>query len=122
MKDIMFRRAGIISSIIFLVIIVLIYGLFSPVDLIYERGEREAFRQEGVNLLTEIEDPRDNLTEGVFNEGEEVVFTYVSGDKTKTFDPENPDELKLEIAKKVIINLFTFKWGEFDNDILLTAK
>nr|MBE6545313.1 hypothetical protein [Oscillospiraceae bacterium] len=122
MKDIMFKGAGVISAVIFLVIVLVVYGLLATVTLVYEKGECEAFRQDGVNVVTEIEDPSENLREGLFAEGEEAVFTYTSGNETKTFDPENPVELKLEIAKTVIINLFTFKWDEGDNVIILTAK
>ena len=122
MKDIMYKKAGIGLAILGLVLIVLIYTLLGSVDLVYVVGEREAYRQENARVVTKIDDPVECMSEEFLLEGGSVSFTYKSGDDTKTLNTEKPFEIKMEIAKTIVKNLFTFQWKEQNYVINFTAK
>ena len=122
MKDIMYKKAGIGLAILGLVLIVLIYTLLGSVDLVYVVGEREAYRQENARVVTKIDDPVECMSEEFLPEGGSVSFTYKSGDETKTLNTEKPFEIKMEIAKTIVKNLFTFQWKEQNYVINFTAK
>lgn len=122
MKDIMYKKAGIGLAILGLVLIVLIYTLLGSVDLVYVVGEREAYRQENARVVTKIDDPVECMSEEFLPEGGSVSFTYKSGDETKTLNTEKPLEIKMEIAKTIVKNLFTFQWKEQNYVINFTAK
>jgi hypothetical protein len=51
-----------------------------------------------------------------------MKFTYTSGNKTETFNPDDPDNIKVEIAKTLAKNLFSFKWTEDKYVITVNVK
>lgn len=121
MKDIKFRNAGILLAIVGIVLVVAMYLMLGSVDLVYTNGDREVYRQEGVRVISKIEDPMDNMAEE-FITGDDMKFTYTSGNKTETFNPDDPDNIKVEIAKTLAKNLFSFKWTEDKYVITVNVK
>lgn len=110
MKDVSPRNAGIISAVLALVIIISIYTLLGCVDVVFKQNGREMYRLDDVTVLSDLTTP----------EGDDNVYTYGEAGSEKTFG--DTPEFRLEIAKTVLINLFTFKWEEADNVIELNAN
>ena len=117
MKNIKRGPAGLlldIASVIAAVaLLISIYAVLGTVDLVFMNGSEEVYRMEGVNMLSDIELPSDEVDEN-------MEFTYVSGEETKDFG--DPTEFKFHIAKTLVENLFSFKWEKLDHRIILTAK
>lgn len=111
MKDIKYRKTGVITAIVGIVLVAVIYLMLGTVDLVYTNGEREVYRQEGVRVISQIEDPMENMSEE-FITGDDMKFTYTSGKKTETFNPDEPGSIKGEIVKKLATNLISFDWSE----------
>ena len=113
MKDIARRNAGIGSVILALILILAIYTLLGTVDLVFMKGDFQVARMEDVGVFSDLElNAEDVIT------GEELDYTY--GEDAKEFSGDF--SFRLEIAKTLIVNLFTFNWDEADNTIILTAK
>ena len=121
MKDIGYKKAGVLIAIVSLVMVLGLYAVLGTVDLVYTNGDREIYRQEGVRIISTIEDPMEKMDEE-FITGEDMKFTFTSGKKTKTFDPADPKELKTEIVKTLVVNLVTFDWKEANYVITINAK
>ncbi len=113
MKDLVRRNAGIGSFLLALILVLVIYTLLGTVDLVFMKGDFQVARMEDVRVFSNLElDAEDVIT------GEELEYTY--GEDAKPF--ESDFSFRLEIAKTLIVNLFTFKWEATDNTIVLTAK
>ncbi|MBQ8414724.1 MAG: hypothetical protein IJX58_05740 [Clostridia bacterium] len=113
MKNLAFRSAGIGSVILALILLVVIYTLLGTVDLVFMKGDFQVARMEDVRVISDLElSAEDVIT------GEELEYTY--GEDNKDFNGDF--NFRFEIAKTLIINLFTFKWEATDNTIVLTAK
>lgn len=121
MKDIKYKNAGILVTIAGIVLVAVIYLSLGTVDLVYTNGSREVYRQEGVNLISQIEDPMENMPEE-FITSEDMKFTYTSGKKTEIFNPEEPQNIKGEIVKTLAKNLFSFKWSDDKYVITINVK
>lgn len=117
-----FRSAGVISAVLGVVLIIALFTVFATVDLVYMKDGREVYRQEKVSVISKIDDPVANMSEEFVTEGETVEFTYTVHNSEKDFDPADAGDLKMDIVKTVLTNLFTFKWDELDNDIVMQAK
>lgn len=113
--------AGIISTCLALVLVLLIFVAFAKVDLVYIKNDREICRQNNVTIFSTIEDPVENIPEGVLSEGEEISFTYVDGDKVVDFDRKSFD-FKIAMAKLVVKNFISFEWTEENAVMELSAK
>ena len=122
MKDIMYKKASVIGAVLSIVLLIVIYARLGTVDLVYVNGDREIYRQENVRVISKIDDPVENMSEEFLAEGETMSFTYLSGNEKKTLDVEKPGDLKVEILKTLVLNLFSFKWEEQSYVIEFTAK
>ena len=112
MRDIVRRNAGIISVLLALVLLLVVYTLLATVDLVFMKGDFQVARMENVRVVSDLtHDAEDVIT------GEELEYTYGDG---KTFGGDF--NFRIEIAKTLIVNLFTFKWEDADHVIVLTAK
>lgn len=113
MKDIVRRNAGIISAILAIVLVLVIYALLGTVDLVFMKGDFQVARMENVRVFSDIElDVEDVVT------GEELEYTY--GDNEKLYEADL--NFRIEIAKTLLLNLFTFKLDPADQVIVLNAK
>ena len=113
MKDIIHRNAGIGSVLLALILVLAIYTLLGTVDLVFMKGDFQVARMEDVRVFSDLElDVEDVIT------GEELEYTYGEGAK----DFNGDFNFRIEIAKTLVVNLFTFKWDATDNVIVLTAK
>lgn len=113
MIDIERREAKFYIAIVGLIVILIVYTLFGSVDLVFKSGNNEVYYVENATVLSGLE-----LEASDIKGGKLLEFTY--GEDGKTFD--NGIEFRVEIAKTLIINLFTFKWSESDYIITLQAK
>lgn len=113
MKDMMRLKAGIISGVIAIVLVLCFYAVLGTVDLVFMKGNNEVARLKDVSVLSDVE-----LTRWDIKNYEELEFTY--GEDKKDF-ADNFD-LKVEIGKTVLMNFLTFKWDEQDQVIVLHAK
>ena len=112
MRDIVRRNAGIISVLLALVLLLVVYTLLATVDLVFMKGDFQVARMEDVRVFSDLTlNAEDVIT------GEELEYTYGDG---KTF--EGDFSFRIEMAKTLIVNLFTFKWDDADRVIVLTAK
>ena len=93
--------------------IVLIYSLFTTVDLSFVNDGVEIYRIENVNYHSEIEVPEDKVDPA-------IDFTYAKGDEKVEF--KNDNEFKRHIAETVFDNFISFKWNEADHVIVLESK
>jgi hypothetical protein len=76
------------------------------------KGDLQVARMEDVRVISDLQlDAEDVLT------GEELEFTYGEG-KTYAADMN----LRFEIAKTLVVNLFTQKWDNADQVIIFESK
>ena len=111
-------NAGIISMILALVFLVGIYAVCGRVDLIFKLDGEELCRQENVCSLSAINDPTNSIPKGIVEDGEEIKFYFADGEENVVFTPGSM-RLKVVIAKTIITNLVTFKWGESSQFVIL---
>lgn len=112
MKEIARRNAGLFAALLGIIIVLLVYTLLGTVDLVFMKGDLQVARMEDVRVISDLQlDAEDVLT------GEELEFTYGEG-KTYAADMN----LRFEIAKTLVVNLFTQKWDNADQVIILDAK
>lgn len=112
MKEIARRNAGLFAALLGIIIVLLVYTLLGTVDLVFMKGDLQVARMEDVRVISDLQlDAEDILT------GEELEFTYGEG-KTYAADMN----LRFEIAKTLVVNLFTQKWDNADQVIILDAK
>ena len=112
MKEIARRNAGLFAALLGIIIVLLVYTLLGTVDLVFMKGDLQVARMEDVRVISDLQlDAEDVLT------GEELEFTYGEG-KTYAADIN----LRFEIAKTLVVNLFTQKWDNADQVIILDAK
>ena len=121
MKDIKYRNTGILVGIAGIVLVAVMYLMLGTVDLVYTNGEREVYRQENVRVISKIEDPMENMSEE-FITGDDMKFTYTSGNKTETFNPDEPGNIKGEIVKTLATSLVSFDWSEDKYVITINVK
>lgn len=89
-------------------LMLLLYSLLGTVEVVFENDEFVIDRQEDVRVISTVEIP-DEATEYYVVGNEEVVV-------------DEPSDLKKQIMKTLILNLFTFKWQESDHVIVLHTK
>ncbi len=112
MKEIARRNAGLFAALLGIIIVLLVYTLLGTVDLVFMKGDLQVARMEDVRVISDLQlDAEDILT------GEELEFTYGEG-KTYAADMN----LRFEIAKTLVVNLFTQKWDNADQVIVFEAK
>lgn len=112
MKEIARRNAGLLAALLGIIIVLLVYTLLGTVDLVFMKGDLQVARMEDVRVISDLQlDAEDVLT------GEELEFTYGEG-KTYAADMN----LRFEIAKTLVVNLFTQKWDNADQVIVFEAK
>lgn len=112
MKEIARRNAGLFAALLGIIIVLLVYTLLGTVDLVFMKGDLQVARMEDVRVISDLQlDAEDVLT------GEELEFTYGEG-KTYAADMN----LRFEIAKTLVVNLFTQKWDNADQVIIFEAK
>ena len=112
MKEIARRNAGLFAALLGIIIVLLVYTLLGTVDLVFMKGDLQVARMEDVRVISDLQlDAEDILT------GEELEFTYGEG-KTYAADMN----LRFEIAKTLVVNLFTQKWDNADQVIIFEAK
>lgn len=112
MKEITRRNAGLFAALLGIIIVLLVYTLLGTVDLVFMKGDLQVARMEDVRVISDLQlDAEDVLT------GEELEFTYGEG-KTYAADMN----LRFEIAKTLVVNLFTQKWDNADQVIVFEAK
>lgn len=112
MKEIARRNAGLFAALLGIIIVLLVYTLLGTVDLVFMKGDLQVARMEDVRVISDLQlNAEDILT------GEELEFTYGEG-KTYAADMN----LRFEIAKTLVVNLFTQKWDNADQVIILDAK
>ena len=90
------------------VLLVFLYSVFGTVEVVFENDDFVISRQENVRAISDIEIP------------DEATEYYLVGNETVVVD--EVDDIKSEIMKTLIINLFTFKWQESDHIIVLHTK
>lgn len=112
MKEIARRNAGLFAALLGIIIVLLVYTLLGTVDLVFMKGDLQVARMEDVRVISDLQlYAEDVLT------GEELEFTYGEG-KTYAADMN----LRFEIAKTLVVNLFTQKWDNADQVIVFEAK
>ena len=112
MKEIARRNAGLLAALLGIIIVLLVYTLLGTVDLVFMKGDLQVARMEDVRVISDLQlDAEDVLT------GEELEFTYGEGE-TYAADMN----LRFEIAKTLVVNLFTQKWDNADQVIIFEAK
>ena len=112
MKEITRRNAGLFAALLGIIIVLLVYTLLGTVDLVFMKGDLQVARMEDVRVISDLQlDAEDVLT------GEELEFTYGEG-KTYAADMN----LRFEIAKTLVVNLFTQKWDNADQVIIFESK
>ena len=112
MKEIARRNAGLLAALLGVIIVLLVYTLLGTVDLVFMKGDLQVARMEDVRVISDLQlDAEDVLT------GEELEFTYGEG-KTYAADMN----LRFEIAKTLVVNLFTQKWDNADQVIIFESK
>ena len=112
MKEINRRNAGLFAALLGIIVVLLVYTLLGTVDLVFMKGDLQVARMEDVRVISDLQlDAEDVLT------GEELEFTYGEG-KTYAADMN----LRFEIAKTLVVNLFTQKWDNADQVIIFEAK
>ena len=121
MKNTKPMSACIISMCLALLLMLFTYVAFAKVDLVYVKDGTEICRQDNVSVFSVIDNPADNVPDGIIAEGEELAFTYADGDKTVDFD-HTDFKFRVSIGKLIINNLIGFKWSESSQIIVMTAK
>ena len=124
MYDMKRLRAGIISSLVAVVLIICFYAILGTVDLVFIKevkegndviSSNEVARIENASAISDLE-----LTRWDIKDYEELEFTYGEGENQKDF--ADNFELRFEIAKTVVINLVTFNWDDADQVIIFKSK
>lgn len=112
MKEITRRNAGLFAALLGIILVLLVYTLLGTVDLVFMKGDFQVARMEDVRVISNLQlDTQDVIT------GEELEYTYGEG---KTYAADMT--LRVEIAKTLIVNLFTQKWDNADQVIIFEAK
>ena len=112
MKEITRRNAGLFAALLGIILVLLVYTLLGTVDLVVMKGDFQVARMEDVRVISDLQlDTQDVIT------GEELEYTYGEG---KTYAADMT--LRVEIAKTLIVNLFTQKWDNADQVIIFEAK
>lgn len=113
MKEINRRNAGLFAALLGIIVVLLVYTLLGTVDLVFMKGDLQVARMENVRVISDLQlDVEDVIT------GEELEYTY--GENGKLYAPDM--NLRIEIAKTLVVNLFTQKWDNADQVIVFEAK
>jgi hypothetical protein len=113
MKEIVRRNAGLFAALLGIILVLVVYTLLGTVDLVFMKGDFQVARTEDVRVISDLQ--IENVIEDV--KIEELEFTYGEG---KTYAADMT--LRVEIAKTLVVNLFTQKWDAADQVIILEAK
>ena len=114
MKNPRHMSAGIISTCVAILVVLLVYISFVKIDLVYTKNGEEIGRQDDVSIFSEIKDPSANLSES-------LSFTYTDGEQEVDFD-HTDFKFKLAMGKLAIENLIGFNWTDASHIIILKAK
>lgn len=121
MKKIMPRSAGVLIAIGFFVLVNILYAALGTVDLVFVKDGEVLCRQDNVNSLSVIMDPLQNMDDETYEENSDIVFTYTLLGEEHVFG-EDMFILRAKMAARVIRNLYTFRWSESSEEIVLTAN
>ena len=110
-----------ISVVLGFAFILLTCATLTKMDIVFMKGDVEICRQENLCAFSNIEAPEDILPEGFITDGEEMIFTYIDGEKEIEFDNASFD-FRIYMAKTVINNIISFNFNSESNIIVLKAK
>ena len=103
---------AVLIAILSIVLLIFLYSVLGTVEIVfevtYENEDRVISRQENVRAISDIEIP------------DAADQYYVVGAEDVIID--DADDIKAEIMKTLVVNLFTFKWQEDDHIIRLHSK
>ena len=99
---------AVLIAILSIVLMIFLYSVFGTVEIVFENDDFVISRQENVRAISDIEIP------------DEADEYYVVGAEDVIID--DADDIKAEIMKTLVLNLFTFKWQEDDHIIKLHTK
>lgn len=102
MKQITPRRAGIISVVLAIVLLLAIYTCLGTVDLVFMKDGKQSATQDDVTVFSEIHMPEGQLF--IESDGQEVEIA-------------DGFALRLEIGKTLLLNFIGFNWAE-DNQVI----
>lgn len=115
MKEINRRNAGLLAALLGIIVVLLVYTLLGTVDLVFMRGDLQVARMEDVRVISDLQlDAEDVITEEALN----YIYTYGEDGKLYAADMN----LRFEIVKTLVVNLFTQKWDNADQVIVFEAK
>ena len=106
MKQITPRKAGIISVVLAIVLLLAIYTCLSTVDVVFVKDGRELATQDDVRIFSEIHCPDGQLY--IESDGQEVAIDDAT--------------LRVEIGKTILLNFFSFNWTEENQVITIVNK
>ena len=115
------RSAGVLIAIGFFVLVNILYAALGTVDLVFVKDGEVLCRQDNVNSLSVIMDPLQNMDDETYEENSDIVFTYTLLGEEHVFG-EDMFILRAKMAARVIRNLYTFRWSESSEEIVLTAN
>ena len=115
MKEINRRNAGLLAALLGIIVVLLVYTLLGTVDLVFMKGDLQVARMEDVRVISDLQlDAEDAITSDALND------TYTYGEDGKIYAADM--NLRVEIAKTLVMNLFTQKWDNADQVIVFEAK
>lgn len=100
MKEIMRRNATVFSAIGGLLLIFILYTFLGTVDVVFMKGDLQVARMDNVNFVS-----CHKLDEVDFITGEDLTYTYESGEEVKTYNADFA--FRMEVAKTVALNLIS---------------
>lgn len=122
MKKMNSKYAGVMIALAMFVALNFVYGLFGTVDLVYVKDGEVLCVQENVNVFTPVDDPLENMEDHVYEENKDTLFGYygVLGLEKYVYG-EDMLNFRFHLGCKVILNLYTFRWSESSNTVVLEA-
>ena len=97
MKQITPKKAGIISVVLAIVLLLAIYICLGTVDIVFMKDGKESATQDDVTVFSDIH----------FPEGES--FIQADGEEVAVADEM---ALRVEIGKTLLMNFISFNWAE----------
>lgn len=110
MTEIIPRKAGLISAVLAIVLILIAYLLFATVDVSFVSEDHEVYRLENVNVFSDLSIP----------DSYDQTFIYDTGSLQLEFG--DTIDFRFEIVKTAFLNLINFKWDEADNLMTVVAQ
>lgn len=110
------------SGLIILVLVLLIYAVMVPFNLVFKVNGEEVLCQSGVSAVSNFEKNASELegSEAVYSE-DAASFFFVDGDEEVDFESPN-FKLRMKMALTAAKNLVTFNWDREYFVIELNAK